>query len=277
MRGEMPATNPQPLSATHGKRGIAIGVSCMSWDHELSRHERGYGYEWTKRRAHVLQRDNYLCQPCLQVGRVTEAREVDHVIPKALDGTDDYDNLQSICTPCHKDKTKAEGAGRRRNMTGHDGWPVEDTVKRWGYSIPDGVKPSAIPVVLVCGPPASGKTTHAHAHAGPSDTIIDMDAYKVTAGGRLWDTRSSIWRKAFTMRDRAIRSLAHANQGTCYLIVTASTKLERDAWCEALGDVTIELISTPEAECIRRIKADPERQDAANSQIEAVKHWWLHN
>ena len=93
----------------------------MAWDHELSRHERGYGYEWTKRRMSVLQRDMYLCQMCLKAKRTTPAKEVDHITPKAEDGTDDYDNLQAICTDCHKAKTKAETSTKPR--IGADGWP----------------------------------------------------------------------------------------------------------------------------------------------------------
>jgi len=94
----------------------------MTWRHELSRHERGYGYEWTKRRASVLLRDNYLCQPCLRQGRPTAAREVDHITPKAQDGSDDFDNLQAICTDCHKAKTKAETSNKA--IIGVDGWPI---------------------------------------------------------------------------------------------------------------------------------------------------------
>lgn len=95
----------------------------MAWCHELSRHERGYGYEWTKRREVALQRDHYLCQPCERQGRVTPATQVDHIIPKAQDGTDDYDNLESICEPCHKRKTAQEARGRTRPRIGVDGWP----------------------------------------------------------------------------------------------------------------------------------------------------------
>jgi 5-methylcytosine-specific restriction protein A len=56
-------------------------------------------------------------------GRPTPAKEVDHIIPKAQDGEDDFDNLQSICTECHKAKTKREATGSRRIMFGADGWP----------------------------------------------------------------------------------------------------------------------------------------------------------
>jgi 5-methylcytosine-specific restriction protein A len=50
------------------------------------------------------------------------ASEVDHIIPKAQDGTDDFDNLQAICTDCHKAKTKAETSGKQ--IIGADGWPI---------------------------------------------------------------------------------------------------------------------------------------------------------
>lgn len=95
----------------------------MAWEHEQSRHDRGYGYQWTKTRAQVLHRDDHLCQPCLMLGRVTPATEVDHIIPKAKDGSDDFENLQSICTDCHKDKTARERAGGRVTYDAL-GWPI---------------------------------------------------------------------------------------------------------------------------------------------------------
>jgi len=249
----------------------------MTWDHEGSRHERGYGYEWVKLRLHALRRDNHLCQPCLRDSRATQATEVDHIIPKALDGTDDFDNLQSICTECHKAKTKAETYGTRRGMIGPDGWPMEERIKRWGYSIPDGVKPSGIPVTLVSGPPAAGKSTYIEANATSDDLVIDFDAYRKRAGGTKWDTSQAIWRKAYKMRDADIRSLAARDTGKCFLIVTAPTQQERDTWVKALVNAQFHIIRTPENVCIERIKANPERQEAADSQIEGVKNWWRYN
>lgn len=80
-----------------------------------SRHERGYGSEWEKTRKRILARDKGLCQPCLRAGRVSIARQVDHVTPKSEGGTDDDDNLQAICKPCHQVKT-AEEAKRGRGV-----------------------------------------------------------------------------------------------------------------------------------------------------------------
>lgn len=85
-------------------------------DRRGSRHERGYGAAWDKRRVRILRRDRGLCQPCLQQGVVTKATQVDHIRnkaeAKAAGWTDEQidadENLQSICTECHKVKTAAE-------------------------------------------------------------------------------------------------------------------------------------------------------------------------
>ena len=73
-----------------------------------SRHKAGYGAEWDKLRKAILIRDRYLCQSCLKLGVMTEAKHVDHIINKALGGTNDPSNLQALCVKCHKIKTQKE-------------------------------------------------------------------------------------------------------------------------------------------------------------------------
>ncbi|MGE0583468.1 MAG: HNH endonuclease [Steroidobacteraceae bacterium] len=70
--------------------------------------ERGYGAAWRKLRALVLARDQGLCQACLKTGRTTPATQVDHIRPKATGGTDEPSNLQSLCRPCHDEKSRRE-------------------------------------------------------------------------------------------------------------------------------------------------------------------------
>ncbi len=82
-------------------------------EHRGSRQSRGYGAEWEQTRKRILRRDKGLCQPCLKNGKPRPARQVDHKIPKFEGGTDDDENLQSICTTCHTAKT-AEEARRGR-------------------------------------------------------------------------------------------------------------------------------------------------------------------
>ena len=78
-----------------------------------SRHERGYGKEWEKLRDQIMVRDCGMCQPCKKAGRFTAARAVDHKINKANGGTDEEENLQAICNPCHEEKTAGEALAAR--------------------------------------------------------------------------------------------------------------------------------------------------------------------
>ena len=92
-----------------------------------TRQERGYGAAWDRLRLVILRRDCYLCQPCKAKDRATAATAVDHIKPKAQGGTDDPENLQSICDDCHRAKSAAEGhgaRGHRERLTFDDnGWP----------------------------------------------------------------------------------------------------------------------------------------------------------
>lgn len=96
----------------------------MAWS-ETSRHQRGYGTAWDKLRKAILTRDKHLCQACLAKGRPTPARHVDHIVPKAKGGTDDEANLQSLCVPCHDEKTARDKGLRLKVAIGVDGWPVQ--------------------------------------------------------------------------------------------------------------------------------------------------------
>jgi 5-methylcytosine-specific restriction protein A len=83
--------------------------------------ERGYGARWRRIRRAVLRRDNYRCRAMIpaiderarQRGVMVRCwntgKEVDHIIPKAQGGTDELDNLQSLCKGCHSRKTAKEG------------------------------------------------------------------------------------------------------------------------------------------------------------------------
>ena len=88
-----------------------------AWSGNGSRHERGYDAAWVRATKRILKRDNYLCQECMRQGRLTPLKvrprdhAVDHITPKARGGTDEDDNLQSLCAPCHSAKTAREWMG----------------------------------------------------------------------------------------------------------------------------------------------------------------------
>lgn len=82
-------------------------------DRRGRRQSRGYGAAWEQTRKRILSRDKGLCQVCMADSKLRPAKQVDHKVPKFEGGTDDDDNLQSICTDCHTAKT-AEEAKRGR-------------------------------------------------------------------------------------------------------------------------------------------------------------------
>ena len=100
--------------------------------HDQSASARGYGHAWRKLRKEILLRDKGLCQECLRLGRLSKATIVDHITPKAKGGTDDPDNLQSLCDPCNEVKTTRDNGGKPKLAAGDDGWPVADFLDRGG-------------------------------------------------------------------------------------------------------------------------------------------------
>jgi len=63
---------------------------------------------WRRIRRGILARDRGICQQCGRPGS-----EIDHRISPAQGGTDDPDNLQTLCRPCHATKT-AQQANQAR-------------------------------------------------------------------------------------------------------------------------------------------------------------------
>ena len=71
---------------------------------------------WRRTRAMVLQRHGHQCVirgPHCEISAV----EVDHVQPVSEGGSDDPDNCQSSCGPCHAAKTASEAAHGRNRWT----------------------------------------------------------------------------------------------------------------------------------------------------------------
>ena len=61
---------------------------------------------------------------CEAKGLVSLSRELDHIVPLHKGGSNDQDNLQALCVPCHRAKTAIDMGHRARVTIGADGWPV---------------------------------------------------------------------------------------------------------------------------------------------------------
>jgi len=83
--------------------------------------DRIRGRKLQRLRRIVLSQDP-LCRHCLGIGKSTAAEEVDHIKPLCAGGTNDRDNLQSLCSDCHKDKTRRDVAMNNRRKAGDINW-----------------------------------------------------------------------------------------------------------------------------------------------------------
>ena len=86
---------------------------------------RQRGRKWMARRARLLS-DSPLCRACTLAGRLRAATEVDHIVPLYRGGADDDDNLQPLCSDCHRAKSAADMGRLRRIPIGIDGYPADD-------------------------------------------------------------------------------------------------------------------------------------------------------
>ncbi len=240
---------------------------------------------WKRLRAAQLLAEP-LCRTCKAEGKITIATVVDHVERHFGDPTKFWHGeLQSVCRDCHEGRKKLfEARGYARDVNAETGWPTDsahpanmprDLFRNFGFGIPKNLRKSAIPVTLVCGPPAAGKSTWVNAHKRGGDTVISLDDCKLRVGGRKWDTDRTIRLRAVAYRDTMLRSLSTARTGRAFVVVGAPTQDERKAWCQALGVALADVIviDTPADVCIARLQRDPARAHAALDLTSGVQRW----
>ena len=118
----------------------------------------GYTYRWQQSSKRYL-RQNPICA-INGHGCTTEATCVDHIKPHKNPAPGwyarfwDVENWQPCCKACHDAKTY------REHLMTH---PI------------DHLQTSRPKGVVICGPPGSGKSTHARSICGPNDIVFDWD------------------------------------------------------------------------------------------------------
>lgn len=217
------------------------------------------GVELRKRRL----ANEPLCRMCKAKGVATPATTPDHIKPLAHGGLDIDDNIQCLCAECHADKTAYEGHNSQA-----------------AANHPDWLKPSAIPLTIISGPPCSGKTTYVNDHAAPNDLIIDLDgilqrlnpAYKHWSGG----LDQSLFNKAIRIRNSLLGSLCQRSRGRAWFIVSAPAPAERRWWKERLGGEVV-LLHPGAAECKRRAdhRGTPNAKDGVDAWEKASRSPWV--
>lgn len=199
--------------------------------------ERLRGRKAVEQRKRRL-RDEPLCRKCKERGIVRAATVPDHIQPLALGGDDSDDNIQCLCEDCHADKTSMEAA-HLFAASNH----------------PDWLRPSAIPLTIVAGPPASGKTTYVAERAHPDDVVICLDTImqQLRPGYEHWQggLDSSLLNRAVRVRNEQLGGLSRRKHGRAWFIVSAPSPSERAWWHGKLGGELV-LLHPGADECKRR-------------------------
>ena len=234
-----------------------------------------------------------LCQICLSLGIVKQANIVDHVKPHR--GNEvlfyDGDNLQSLCKEHHDYDCFLMENGKWKPPIGNDGWLINDEYlnkiasekrmfgyNRWKYNIPDKLGELSIPLNIVVGAPASGKSTYVMRHATDTDLILDMDMIASEHGfGRehlMGKPRSkSQWDILHSYRNqKLLECMSNTDYTNVWMIGTMADALERQTWNDIIKPKSIYVMLTPLKTCLERARQD----NAIRPQlsITAIHKWW---
>ncbi len=188
------------------------------------------------------------------------SKTVDLVMPKAAPKICKYDGCNMLVSSgmCHKHKR-------------HE-WKGEGQKAR----IPDWIRPSAIPLTIVCGAPGSGKSTYVASNQGSNDLVIELDGILAELSGKpVHQIDKYPWiGEALDRRNVLLDSLAYeSTHDRAWFIVSAPAATDRRRWRELLLPECIVVMETSLDECIRRIDADKTRHCKESDKQHAVK-WW---
>jgi len=215
--------------------------------------ERGYDARHRAIRE-IVRREEPLCRECLKTGKLTPSNEMDHIDGNVRNI--ERINLQMLCKRHHSRKTIREQGGYNR------------------FNIKN-IKPSGIPLIMICGAPGSGKTAFVDKYKNPGDIIIDLDYIKAEISGEPLYHSSNEWiLRALAQRNEILKSLYNKTEGQAWFIVSAPTRKERALWRDILQPKRVIIMQTDEYTCIRRIQEDNRRKDISNTFAEAIKKWW---
>lgn len=221
---------------------------------------RGYcSSGWKAARREVLLRDGYQCQVCGALVHGKRAH-VDHIVRKADGAGDEVVGLQTLCASCHGKKTVREQNG----IAKPEKWSLHPT---W-------MPRACVPVTLVCGPAASGKSTYIEQHKSHADLVIDLDVIASEMAGTSLHAWGIKWLGGAVRKRNEILASLHKPEAKrhsmAWLIAAEPNADDRQWWVDRLGVSRVVVIETEAATCEARMVTDSER----SSRCGAALTWW---
>lgn len=222
--------------------------------------------EYAAWREAVIKRANGVCEDSnCKAPRKLGRRYADH-IREMKDGGAAFDlrNGQCLCASCHVAKTNAERGKRLANVP--------------SSTHPEWLKPSLVPLTIVCGPPASGKTTYVRRRIQTGGLVVDLDDIASRLSGQSSHAWSHEWLDpALRERNDMLGKLSWRGSHStseAYLIVGEPRAERRSWWIAKLQPIAIAVCETPAIECHARIETDPTRSMRKDEYHKAVDEWW---
>ncbi|SDK30716.1 AAA domain-containing protein [Lentzea albidocapillata subsp. violacea] len=126
-------------------------------------------------------------------------------------------------------------------------------------------------VVLIAGPPCSGKTTLALQLAQADDLLVDRDAIARQLGSPRNHMHSRYVTRLAELRMRALLARLQAGDftGTAYVVRCLPRQAQRNALARRLG-AEVRLLDPGLAECLRRATVD----GRPRGTTEAIRQWY---
>ena len=223
--------------------------------------------EWRRVSTAYMSSKYYICERCGAPAKICHHRTwLNSENVKDPNIALNPDNLEALCVACHNKEHGGKNQYRRGREMGdihfnENGEPVKEDV-----------------VFIVCGAPASGKTTYVREHKRDGDLVFDLDMINSALRGepeKLYGDDKPVLDLALEIKDTAYEHIEHrlGIWGRAWVITSSSDPTYWELLAKRLNGKIIEMPVTID-ECIARVEAD-ERRINKRLFVNLIEKWYL--
>lgn len=130
-------------------------------------------------------------------------------------------------------------------------------------------------VVLVIGPPGSGKTAYVEQRMRRGDLVIDVDTlFMALSGQRMYDKPPNLLKTVWAARDAAVRQMLRDKEVVhAWVISSVARPTDVERLRKSLGAELVVLDNVTASECKRRMQNDSRRRNV--EQLFPVVDRWF--